>query len=405
MTPSSIAVLIVLWIVATGASLAFAFRREVARAWREPVLAAPVLIVESDDWGYGPLEQAERLREIAAVLGRHRDHTGRAPVMTLGVILAGPDTRRIAAHGCRRYERSMLAEPVRAALQEGVRQGVFALQLHGMEHFWPPALIAAAERQGPVRAWLCAAPFPATEALPAALQSRWIDGSALPSKELPVEAIERAACEEAKAFEQTFGNAPSVAVPTTFIWTPAVEQAWARAGLRVVVTPGRRYGSRDAAGRPVRADAAFHNAQHSTTGMMYLVRDDYFEPSFGHGAERGLAALAAKTRAGQPALLETHRANFLGEAGKAERSLAELDRLLAAALARWPALRFMSSAELARHYDERTGLVEIRLLPRLHCFVLRLARVSPLRKLAVASGVALPAALLWLATRPSRQVA
>jgi hypothetical protein len=290
-------------------------------------------------------------------------------------------------------------------MQEGARQGVFALQLHGMEHFWPPALMAAARHDPSARAWLCAAPFPATEALPAALQSRWIDGSSLPSKALPAEAIERAAHEEAKAFEQVFGSVPSVAVPTTFVWTQDVERAWFCAGLRVLVTPGRCYGSRDAAGRPVRADAAFHNGQRSTTGVMYLVRDDYFEPALGHDAERGLAALAAKTGLGQPTLLETHRENFVGDPAKAGRSLAELDRLLAGALARWPSLRFMSSAELARHYLEHTALLERRLLPRLHCFVLRLARVSRLRKLAVASGVALPAALLWLVTRTSRQAA
>src|SRR5687768_8354717 len=108
MTPSSIAVLIVLWIVATGAGLAFAFRKEIASAWREPVLTAPVLIVESDDWGYGPVEQAERLREIAALLARHRDGTGAPAVMTLGVVLAGPDTGRIGAEQCQRYYRSML---------------------------------------------------------------------------------------------------------------------------------------------------------------------------------------------------------------------------------------------------------------------------------------------------------
>jgi len=33
------------------------------------VLRAPVLILESDDWGYGPVEQAQRLEQIAELLG------------------------------------------------------------------------------------------------------------------------------------------------------------------------------------------------------------------------------------------------------------------------------------------------------------------------------------------------
>jgi hypothetical protein len=134
-----------------------------------------------------------------------------------------------------------------------------------------------------------------------------------------------------------------------------------------------RYEGRDAAGKPRRTNGAIFNAQRSPGGLTCLVRNDYFEPAFGHTAERGLAALAAKTRLGRPTLLETHRANFLGEKAGAQRSLAELERLLAGALARFPSVRFMSSAELARHYTQRTDLIERSLMARLRCLVARLA--------------------------------
>lgn len=372
------------------------------------MLSAPVLIIESDDWGYGPLEQADRLRELAALLARHRDHTGHPAVMTLGVILAGPNTPRMAQERCARYCRISLGDPplhaVREAMRVGATQGVFGLQLHGMEHFLPEILLAATPRNPSVRKWLTSGALAETEELPARLQSRWIDAVMLPSKPLRAETIQAAAREEAEAFAASFGEAPEVVVPPTFIWTAAVEQAWAAAGVRVLVTPGRRYSSRDAADRPAPEQAVLHNAQRSSSGLTYLVRDDYFEPALGHRAERALAALAAKTRLGRPTLLETHRANFLRDPGKAARSIQELDRLFGEALARWPRLRFMPSAELARHCTQRTDLVEKRLLPRLHCWLLRLAQVSRLRKLAWASGLALPCSLLLLATRGSRLV-
>ena len=398
---------ILLWIVASGAVLAAMFRAELRRAWREPVLAAPVLIVESDDWGYGPLEQAARLREISELMGRHRDASGRPAVMTLGVVLGGPDTARMAADEWKRYHRLTLSDPKLSPVLEqitaGARHGVFALQLHGLEHYWPPALMKAAEQSDEVQAWLRSAELPATEALPSHLQSRWADASVLPSRALPPEAIERAAREEAQAFRALFGMVPAVVVPPTFVWTAEVEHAWSQADIRVVVTPGRRFGGRDAAGRPAPVDPHFHNAETARSGITYLVRDDYFEPALGHRAERALVALEAKTRLGRPTLLETHRANFLGDA-KAADSLGELDRLLTAALRRWPNLHFMSSAELACHYRQRSAVVQRRLLPRLHCFVMRLAAVSRLRKLAWASGAALPAAALWLATRSHGQL-
>lgn len=391
----------------SGSLLGLLFRHELARAWREPVLTAPVLILESDDWGYGPREQAARLAAIASILCRHRDMAGRPAVMTLGVILCGPDTMSMAAEGCTQYRRIGLSSPelevVRMAMASGVRDGVFALQLHGMEHFWPEVLLGRAAHDSSVRAWLTGGPLPCTECLPAPLQSRWIDAAKLPSRPLQPDAIDRAAAEEVAAFRAMCGEEAEVAVPPTFVWTQTVEAAWARRGVRVIVTPGRRYGSRDAEGRPCATGITFHNGQRTAFGLTYLVRDDYFEPALGHTAANGLSALAAKTALGRPTLLEVHRANFLRERESAAQALGELETLLAKALAYWPKLRFMSSAELARHYRDRTWLIERHLLARLHVWVKRLARISRLYKLAWATGIAPAAALLWLVTRRGRK--
>ena len=383
MSLSFIILLVCAWIVASGALLAFAFRGELLRAWREPVLTAPVLIVESDDWGYGPLQQVEMLGRIAAVLSRHHDARGHPAVMTLGVVLCGPDAARMAAEGCAAYRRTGLSSPglarVRIAMASGVRERVFALQLHGMEHFWPDVVLRLAAGDASLRDWLTTVPFAETERLPSALQSRWVDASTLPSKELPGDAIDAAAAEEVRTFEAIFGGRAEVVVPPTFVWTAEVEAAWRRAGVGVVITPGVRYGSRDAAGKPVASRPRFHNGQRSSSGLTYLVRNDYFEPALGHGAERALAALEEKTRLGRPTLLETHRSNFVGKAAAPARSLEELDRLLGEARRRWSSLRFMSSAELAEQYRRGGALLERRLLPRLRCFILRLPRAPRLR--------------------------
>src|SRR6266487_3772934 len=103
------AIVVVLWLVITVALLV-GYRRELSAAWREPVLRAPVLILESDDWGYGPLLQAERLDRIADLLAGFQDAFKRHPVATLGVVLAGPDTDRMRADECHTYHRLMLSD-------------------------------------------------------------------------------------------------------------------------------------------------------------------------------------------------------------------------------------------------------------------------------------------------------
>ena len=398
----------ILWLAVASALVALAYRRTLSAAWREPVLRAPVLILESDDWGYGPLLQSQRLERIADLLAGFADVHGRHAVMTLGVVLAGPDTDRMRAGGCRTYHRTTLMdprlEPVRDAMLRGAARGVFALQLHGMEHYWPPCLMHAAATDGATRNWLTGSTFPCTEALPSALQSRWIDVTKLPSSSLPADEVAAAASEEVHVFTATFGLKPDVVVPSTFVWTAEVESAWAREGLRVVVTPGRRSESRDAQGRIVIGKQTYFNAASGPHGVSYVVRDCYFEPSMGHNHERAMDALRSKTYEARPTLLETHRANFVGEEGEAQRALDEVKLLLQAARTSFPGLRFMSTAELMRHCRERSALVERRASTRVHFLIRRLARVSRLRKLAWVTGVVLPAWLTYVFTRPRAQL-
>jgi len=393
-----------LWLAGSCALLVLAYRGAMAARWREPVLCAPVLIFESDDWGYGPDGQSQALDRIAEALAAFRDRHGRHPVMTLGVVLAGPDTDRMRAEGCRTYHRVTLADPrlapVRDAMSRGVARGVFSLQLHGMEHFWPECVMRGAATNGPVRDWLTGPGFPSTEALPPHLQSRWIDATGLPSKPLPVAEVVAAAGEECRIFAATFGAPPEMAVPPTFVWTEDVESAWVAAGVRVVVTPGKRYESRDREGRPVPVGRDLFNGATGRHDVMYVVRDSYFEPSLGHTHQGALRALACNTRLGRPTLLEIHRMNFIGDEGSAQRALDEVTSLLTAACAEYPDIRFMNTAELARHYRDRSDLVASRIGARVHFLLLRLGEISRLRKLAWATGVVLPAWLAYLATAP-----
>lgn len=395
---------VVLWLAICSALLALAYRRTLFAAWREPVLRAPVLILESDDWGYGPPLQAERLDRIADLLAGFRDALGRHPVATLGVVLAGPDTERMGAEGWQTYHRLTLEDSrlasVREAMLHGVARGVFALQLHGMEHYWPPCLMRSAASDERVRQWLTGVPFPTTEALPAPLQSRWIDAAELPSRPLPADQAAVAAAAETHAFAAMYGARPEVVVPATFVWDDVVEAAWVRAGVRVVVTPGLRNESRDAAGHVVPGKRTYFNAQTGPHGVTYVVRDCYLEPGLGQTHKRTLQELRAKTRTGRPALVEIHRLNFIGDERATRHAFDEMERLLENALATFPGLRFISTAELAQQCRDRSALVEQGTGTRVHFLIRRLASVSRLRKLAWATGAALPALLAYALTRP-----
>jgi hypothetical protein len=384
-------------------SLLVYFSRPLITLWREPVVKVPVLILESDDWGPAPPEHAKILNDIARVLAEFRDDHGRAPTITLGVVLATPAPGRWHRGGS--ITESLLCEPqyepLVAAMRAGVDAGVFALHLHGRSHYWPEALAAAADSQPAVAAWLAGSEAWKTEELPPELQSRWapeIDGLSLT---IPAESARRAAEQEASLFQKCLGFQPLVAVPNTFVWNEAVEQGWADGGVATIVTPGRYYRNRRQFADPDAA-AMIVNGMRSPHAR-YVVRDQYFEPFKGHGANDGLAALQTNTELGRPTLLEIHRVNFLDPTLRI-RSLGAIRELLRAALERYPGIRFLSTRELSDALaDPFAGLISRSLARRVSTWCARVRKLRRFWQLARLIGFAwMIKALAAIALRRTR---
>lgn len=379
-----LAVWLAVWMI-----LLLAYARPLAACWKEPVLRHPVLILESDDWGAGPFEQANALEKITHCLRGFHDQAGRPAVMTLGIILEVPDGARISQDNYTRYHGlridAAVFSPLRTALVAGIEAGVLTPQLHGLTHYRPATLLKAARENGQVRNWLADASPAITEHLPDALQSNWIDGASLPSLQLPDDEIEREAGEACAAYREIFG-APRVAVATTFIWNERVEQAWAKQGVNAVVTPGCRYTSRNRRGQPGEVDAWMHNGMISPQGLLYLVRDVYFEPARGHQPVRLIEGLEGHTALGRPTLVEIHRYNFLGASTQA--SLRALSDALTGAMAHWPQLRFLSSLELADAYRTKDPVwIDNRFSVRLQTWARRIRKLPRFWKLCRITGL------------------
>lgn len=389
---------ITLFLILVWGGLLGYYARDLRRSWREPVFRYPVVIFESDDWGAGPLDQAKALENLRVILARFEDEMGRTPVATLGVILATADTRRIRDAGGAVYFSANLSEPVytplREMMDEGVRQGVFALHLHGMEHYWPQTLMQAALKDASVRDWLQSDGIPGTESLPSPLQARWTDASVLPSRALESEALRAAITEEASLFVTCFNVRPRVAVATTFVWTEEVEAAWANAGVDVIITPGVRYTCRDATGKPGGEDKRMVNGELSKNGQIYLVRDVYFEPMLGHTPVRLVNDVEEHARLGRPCLVEMHRFNFIGAAEKCDKSLRVLQAALEQLQRTFPEIRFMTSLELADAMRKKMpAVVEAQFIPRIRIWLRRIKQIRGFVKLTKISGLAVP---LWL---------
>jgi len=372
------------------------YQREWDAAWKEPVLRRPVLIIESDDWGAGPLEQATALTVIADILSRYQDNQGRHPVMTLGLIFAIPDSGQIKASNFNTYHPLSLNNerfaPIRKSIREGVEQGVFSLQLHGMEHFWPPSLLATANRQPEIRALLKDEQWLMTERLPSHLQSRWVDASTLPSHSLSDVTIASAVSEEVAAFEAIFECRPTVVVPPTFIWNDSVERAWYEAGLKRIVTPGFRCVGRNEKGGTICDQSVILNGQYQSSGLQTIVRDVYFEPSLGHSVASAVEHFKTRSRLCRPTLLETHRFNFIQSQKELDDTLAALEELLIQSLRECPNLMFISTDQMGQALDGEGefDLIETRWNVIMYVRIARIWAIQVARKWLYLSGLFIP---------------
>ncbi len=393
---ATLIVIAVLWV-----SIVLVFADPLCRRWREPVFKQPILIIESDDWGAGPPEQAGVLNDVIKLLKGLQNRLGEHPIMTIGLVLEVADREAMLQPAVPTYRAITLADRSQASILDALRAGmmdqVIFIQAHGCCHYWPATLMALRESDARVTTWFNEGGIGWTETLPDAVQSRWTDGRRLPSHAHPIAEIESAVQSELYTWRSLFNEGPTVAVPNTFIWNADVERSWAAAGVETIVTPGCRFVGRDAAGKPGRADRQIFNGEHGESGLIYLVRDVYFEPAKGHTPARLLEDLQQRFRLGRPALVETHRFNFCGP-WRDLSAFATFEGALRRVIAEIPAVRFMSTAALAQIIVAGdSNWIERRLRRRIAAWLRRIREIPRFRKLAIATGLALPFWILEIA--------
>jgi hypothetical protein len=336
-----------------------------------------VVVLESDDWGLcawspdesahraladqpafrGPsglryagstLESAADVKRLAAVLLEFRGGDGFAPVLQANTVMASPDYARLHAPDFSCNALPTLTHPqapsrwARPGLWDAIavarEAGVWWPELHGLHHL-------------PETAWLSALRGGAADARRAFEQQSPVCEAVASSGEFdssePREVRRRNLEEAVRRFTALFGRAPDSFCPPDYRWDSEVEDDAARLGVHVLQ------------GRAERPAPPLTRLTHLFARYRFPDFDGekfYMPPriSFEPGAEEkvgklGLAVVHRRVhnawRRGHPALVSTHRANYVQL--DASRSIAGLHwlRELLARLCREGAV-FMTDAEV-----------------------------------------------------------
>lgn len=338
-----------------------------------------IIILECDDWGsigmpsktifnklkaaglpvensrysrYDTLAGPEDLEALFTVLKKNKDKNGNHAVMSPFCNMANPDFEKIKENKFQEYHREVFTDTytryemgpnLMKVWKEGISEGVFAPEYHGREHIstalWLKSLRSGDEKlrlafdHGFVSYSPAGIPVVAADFRPNFYLE---DKEALQDLRSGME-------EGIDIFKRSFGFSPTVFNAPNAVFIPEFNQSLLKKGIKFNAVPRKRL---DRNHQGSYEWQTFKTGQKSAEGLTYYVRNCNFEPTEpGYTMQHVMSQINAAFLCGKPAVIGTHRVNFVGALSESNRKqgLSRLDHLLQTILAKWPDAEFMSS--------------------------------------------------------------
>lgn len=343
-----------------------------------------IIIIESDDWGtirmpsrrtyeilekhgldindpynrYDSLATEEDLSALFDVLEIFKDHKGRHLAITANCLVANPDFPRIKGSGYIEYFFEPFTETLRqspgcansfSVWQEGMEKGIFHPQFHGREHLNVPAWLAALQKgDKDALAGFELGFWGHTIRDLYARRSYYLAAYDFDTHD-DLDFVCTTASEGITLFEKIFGYNSRSFIAPNFVWSPEIEKTMAKHGA--VFVQSQRNQLIPIAGKRGYVTKFHYTGQKNKIGQRYLVRNGYFEPSSDPAVDWVGSCLKDISRAffwQTPAIISTHRVNFIGAIVEANRTrnLILFRELLTEILKRWPEVEFLTSDQL-----------------------------------------------------------
>jgi hypothetical protein len=342
------------------------------------------IVFESDDWGgirmpskdtyakllkaninfggafnlYDSLADKQDLEFLFEVLQSVNDRKYHSAVFTPVTNVANPDFRRIRESDFQNYFYEPFTETLKRygrhpetfnTWRKGMELGIFVPELHGREHisvhFWLQKL-----REGDPK-------------LRMAFDYEYVNvhvkgihpviSNFRPefyfNNQDQVGFLKDAIYDGVNLFNNIFGYIPRAFTPSNSIFHPVFEPILAKSGVKYLNVS--RFNPIPDKNGNLR-HKYYPIGEKSAYGITYYTRNCAFEPIIPSytGIESTLRQIEAAFRWKKPAIISTHRANYIGSIDEKNRrnGLHELKLLLDAILKKWPEAEFISSDKMLR---------------------------------------------------------
>ena len=352
-----------------------------------------IVVIESDDWGsvrmpsrevyeqflkqgirvdrdpycrYDGLATKEDLSDLFEVLNSVRDKNGRPAVLTADAIVTNPLFDKIENSKYQLYFNEPFIETLKRSprhggafdlWKQGMELGIFRPQFHGREHLNVKKWLKYLQDGEPttLKAFEMGC-FGLTSIVDSRINNNYMGtfNSGLYEDLLNYKEILE---DGLNIFEKIFGYRSESFIATTYTWHPGIEQYLKEYGVKYLqglITQKIPHGD------DCNIEYRKRNFQgkKSTSGLIYLMRNAFFEPSQMYSSDyvgECLHRIELAFRWRKAAVICSHRLNFIGSIDKrnTDRNLPMLKDLLKRIVKQWPDVEFMSSDELGRIIDKQ----------------------------------------------------
>ncbi|MDX1639546.1 MAG: hypothetical protein R3281_16390 [Balneolaceae bacterium] len=350
-----------------------------------------IVVFESDDWGsirmpsktvyqqclkagypvdqiayerYDSLAGETDLELLFELLAEHRDSRGKPAVFTANVLVANPDFEKIAESDFREYHYELVTDTFARYPQhancfslwkDGRKKGVFYPQSHGREHLNVAEFMQALQKNDPDARFGFAHRMPGS--IPrgtAGRGNRYVEALRYTDPEDKTEK-KQIVLEGLDLFHRLLGYRSLSFIAPNHIWSPDFDEAVAAKGVRFY--QGRKKMKEPLFDGGYRINK-YHLGQTNSFNQYYLVRNATFEPALQKEStdpvDRCLKDIQIAFRCNKPAVISTHRLNYVGfiDERNRDKNLNLLRKLLKTIVHTWPDVEFLTSVELGNMVAE-----------------------------------------------------
>ena len=339
-----------------------------------------IVVIESDDWGsiripskevywefnskgfdvsgsnynrLDTLETNEDLVMLYDVLLSHKDSRGNFPVITANCVVGNPDFKRIRQSDFSEYFYEPVTEtlshyPGREKVElywkQGCAAGIFHPQFHGREHVNVIRWLEALKKRTPEIMFT----FDKETTFSGNGDYNFMEVLDYNSPD-DIGKMKESLAEGLDLFEKIFGYRSKSFIPPCYTWNSDVEEILHRKGVRYIQGIVTQF-------LPTGTFGNYKKKYHflgrrNSYGQYFLIRNCFFEPSLMINPDpvgECLSRIKTAFMWNKPAVIGTHRINFMGALDEKNRSenIKLFHNLLTCIIKNWPDVEFLTSDQL-----------------------------------------------------------